>query len=319
MKVTSYRNYRYWEAYLRFFPATYRSFDEAAIHEEWWRWRDSDVHLDRYKPDASNKPGGRIILLHGGGGYSRLLLPYAESLRQRGFEVVVPDLPGFGLTRAAAEDIDYRSWVDLAVDLIAREAPDDLPLFVMGASLGGMVAYAAGRQNDRVSGIISTTLCDPQNPEVRFAFVRSRWMVTHLWPLASLVPEAIKRRIRLPIRWFGRMDKIAADPELSRIVSRDRLGGGRWLPLGFLDSIFRLDVASVEGELNLCPVLLAHPQNDDWTPLQLSDAFFKTITSEKHRVVLTAGGHFPVEADALALLDEAASHFLQEQSEGQTV
>ena len=42
--------------------------------------------------------------------------------RMRGYEVVMPDLPGYGLSLAPTELFDYQRWVDCAADLADVEA-----------------------------------------------------------------------------------------------------------------------------------------------------------------------------------------------------
>ncbi|SIT12157.1 MAG: alpha/beta hydrolase [Thalassolituus maritimus] len=314
VKELTYRNHSYWKNYLKYFPEALRRMDAEKIQEEWWRWGRSDIHLDRYVPTNDVQSPVKAILLHGGGGYSRLLAPYAQSLCEEGHEVVVPDLPGFGLTRADVDDIDYRRWVALVIDLIKREAElSEAPVFVMGASLGGMVAYAVSRNNPDVRGVIATTLCNPEMHDVREAFVRSPWIARYLWPLSRLIPGCVAQRIKLPIKWFGKMKAIANNPDLSLMVSKDKLGGGRCLPLSFLDSIFRLQPpSSLSGD---APVLLIHPAEDVWTPVALSDHFFAGIPGRKFRVILPECGHYPIEEEGLSVMKTTILKFISSECE----
>jgi 3-oxoadipate enol-lactonase len=71
----------------------------------------------------------RVVLLHAGVADSRMWDRQASLLRGRGFEVVAPDLPGFGDEPIPTESFSY-------VDLIARF----LPAVLIGNSFGGRVA-----------------------------------------------------------------------------------------------------------------------------------------------------------------------------------
>ena len=63
-----------------------------------WRWRDSDVHVEHIgNPDAPV----RMLLVHGAGGNSAAMWPYAAHLSKLGAHVTVPDLPGYGETTTA--------------------------------------------------------------------------------------------------------------------------------------------------------------------------------------------------------------------------
>lgn len=82
--------------------------------------------------------GPVVALIHGWGWDSRVLLPLAEALSAHA-QVVLPDLPGYGLNR------DRRcADFDACVDLLASTVPDADSL--VGWSLGGLLAIAwAGR------------------------------------------------------------------------------------------------------------------------------------------------------------------------------
>ncbi len=64
--------------------------------EEWWPWRDHEVHLDCYRgPRAPAK----VILFHGVGTNSRQLSTILGApLHRRGFETIAIDLPEYGVT-----------------------------------------------------------------------------------------------------------------------------------------------------------------------------------------------------------------------------
>jgi len=74
----------------------------------------------------------RVVLLHSAAGDSRLWRHQAEALRGT-FDVVAPDLPGYGRTPMPREEF---SFVDTVVPL--------LPGALVGNSFGGMVALRTG-------------------------------------------------------------------------------------------------------------------------------------------------------------------------------
>jgi alpha-beta hydrolase superfamily lysophospholipase len=303
----SYREVDHWRRYQRFFPEALRCTDATAPVEESWRWGDLDVHVDRYASSAARLT---VVLLHGGGGNGRLLAPIAIGLHREGLEVVAPDLPGYGLTPAGARDFLYDRWVDCAVDLVARERrARNLPVVVFGLSLGGMLAYHAAARSSDVAGVIATTLCDPRERAVREAFVSSPLLVDVAPPVLAAVAPVLGG-LRLPIRWFSKMDRVANDPAFARLIASDPHGGGCRTPLDFLLSIFRMRPAIEPEDFTRCPVLLAHPGDDRWTPLSASRVFFDRLACDKRLVVLDRCGHIPVEEPGVTQFREAIRAFL---------
>ena len=60
-------------------------------------------------------------------------------------------------------------------------------------------------------------------------------------------------------------------------------------------------------DFDACPVLLADPAEDPWTPVQLSRTFFDHIRAPKRLVMLEGAGHFPVEQPGLDQLTDAVA------------
>ena len=110
--------------------------------------------------------------------------------------------------------------------------------------------------------------------------------------------EALRRlvdRRMVPIRWLAPIDRIANDPDLARTCATDPLGAGVSVPLGFLRSWLTFDPGYEAGSFAACPVVLAHPGADRWTPMEVSRRFLDEMTVPTELVVLEGCGHFPVE------------------------
>jgi len=86
----------------------------------------------------------RVVLLHSSLGDSRLWTRQADLLRERGYDAVAPDLPGFGAEPMPTEAF---SFVDVVADL--------LPAILVGNSFGGGIALrTALAQPDRVAKLM---------------------------------------------------------------------------------------------------------------------------------------------------------------------
>jgi alpha-beta hydrolase superfamily lysophospholipase len=255
----SYAEVDHWRKYQRLLPTRMRLSDMLEAAEEWWFWRGAEIHLDRYAVPAAPLT---VVLLHGAEGYGRLLAPFGLLLYKHGYEVVVPDLPGHGLSLAPTGSFSYERWVDCVADLAEAEIQrTGRPVVLFGMSVDGYLAYLAAAQGRKAAGVIVTTLADPRLPIVRDQFARHPWLnrvlTPTLGPLATVFGD-----LRLPIRWFSNMKGIADAPELTCLLRDDPLGGGNRVPLRFLHSLLAIQPAIEPEDFDLCPVLLAHPAAD---------------------------------------------------------
>jgi alpha-beta hydrolase superfamily lysophospholipase len=303
----SYAQVDTWRAYQPFFPEAVRMTERRLPEEEWWRWQDAAVHLDRYR-----HPGApaTVLLLHGGGGYGRMLCPYALLLQQAGYEVVAPDLPGYGLTDAPEEMFSYQAWVECAAHLVTAEARRGRPVVTFGLSLGGYLAYQAAAKSGRAAGVIATTLADPRLPLVRRQFARNALLGVAGRYLTSVL-DAVLGNLRLPIRWLSRMDAIANDPALIALINADPLGGGNRVPVRFLRSVLEMQPVCEPEDFDVCPVLFAQPLADRWTTLEASQPFFDRLRCPKELELLEGCGHLPIEEPGFSRLRDAVHGFLK--------
>lgn len=304
----SYETIDHWRRYQSWFPPQWRCEGDATPSEEWWRWRGCDVHLDRFAaPDAPTK----VLVLHGGGGYGRLLAPLGVALREHGYEALAPDLPGFGLTRVQAKgSISYGDWIECVGALVeAERSRDERPLVLFGASLGGMLAYEVAARTEGVAGVAATCLLDPRDAVVRDAVARNRLLSRLGAPLMQALAPIVDP-IPIPIRLVGKMDRIANDHRLARLCATDPVGGGNSMPTRFLRTYLQARPAVEPEDFSACPILLAHPGEDHWTPLPLSKRFFDRLASPKRLVVLARCGHLPVEEPGVTQLEGALVEFL---------
>lgn len=295
--------------YLACLPAPWRerALTVRAPEALWWPWRGMRVHVACIpRPDAH----ARLLVLHGAGGHSGALWPLAALAAAVGYEVLAPDLPGYGLTAVPDPGaVTYPDWVDCVADLLrTQSATDARPLVLLGGSMGGLLGYSAcARVSDAVAHLLVTCLLDPSNPICWPAL--SRWggaaSVRALRPL--LAPLARGRvsalaRLRVPIRWIAPMHAIANQPALARLCMDDARGGGSRVPLGFLAS-FLFSTPEVAPEaFRRIPVTLIHPTEDRWTPPAMSLAFMQRIAAPTRHVPLEGCGHFPVEEPGLTTL-----------------
>ncbi|HET7468346.1 MAG TPA: alpha/beta hydrolase [Gemmatimonadales bacterium] len=183
-------------------------------------------------------PRALLVALHGLGDHSGLYPMLPDAFVPLGIEIFAPDLRGNG--RSPGQRAYLESWSELREDLrrlmirIRAEHPT-VPLFVLGNSLGGLVAldYAL-LHPEGVRGVIavSTPLGDLGVPRPLMALGRvlSRW-----WPRFSLDtgmdlsglardPEVVERVLHDPL--FHRKGTARLSTEVTATIQRVQAGAG---------------------------------------------------------------------------------------------
>lgn len=257
--------------------------------ETWWSWHGHRVHIARAsRPESS----ARVMAVHGAGGHSGALWPIAALLAERGVDIAAVDLPLYGRTTSPEPAaVRYEDWVRLLVDLVEAEH-DDRPLILLGASIGGLLAYEVAARSSRVATVAATCLLDPRD-------WRARAHMTRFGPVGILGrPLSILARGRLaaamiPMNWVANLSKMSRNPELSRLCANDPRGGGAKVPVGFLASYLRYRHTPPESMTT--PVTLVHPSLDAWTPVELSVRVLRRIAAPTKLIMLRGCGHFPIE------------------------
>lgn len=273
-----------------------------------FKWKTSEVHLDRV---GSSEAPVRMILIHGAGGNSSAMWPYAASFANLGAYVTVPDLPGYGKTKTVnAGAIRYSDWRQFLINLVEKE-DDERPLVIMGASMGGMLAYDAAATTGLASRLIVTCLLDPRSPAVRERLTWHPYLAKIAGPALSLLAGPLQN-VRLPLKWIADMRHISNDAGLVKEVISDKTGGGNKVSLGWMRSFLESSPLIEPEDFTGTTVDMIHPGNDRWTPLSISCEFFDRIAAKKSLTILSNCGHFPVEEPGFSEMLFKVEQIIQE-------
>lgn len=261
--------------------------------------------LRRLNPNAPV----RVLVVHGAGGHSGALWPIASLLPEGQVELAALDMPLYGRTISPdPAAVRYQNWVALLCEFIASE-DDGRPLLLLGASIGGMLAYEVAAQSGRPAAVVATCLLDPRDPHVRAVMTRFGPLGILGGSLARFLPDRFARR-PVPMSWVAALSKMSRDPGLARLCTADLRGGGAKVPLGFLASF--MTYRHLPPEEMQIPVTLAHPAKDDWTPVELSMRWLSRVAAPAELVMLRECGHFPIEDPGLADLVNAVERLSQQ-------
>lgn len=96
-----------------------------------------------------------FVLVHGASHGSWCWYKIAARLRQRGHQVIVPNLPGHGIDRMDPADATLDGYTDA---LCAALAAADMPVTLVGHSMGGIViTQAAERMPEKIAKLVYLT------------------------------------------------------------------------------------------------------------------------------------------------------------------
>lgn len=296
-KLEYYWQLSYWKKYHDFLPPELQYDLNNIPKEEYWRWNDMDIHLDRMENPASPV---KVIILHGAGGNGRIVGLFGNFLYQQGFEYLAPDLIGYGLSQNLKnKNIEYKTWVSCVSDLVDAElSKDNRPVILFGLSVGGMLAYQVAAVNKNVKKIIVTTLADPRSGTVRDDLSRNLLLSRIGFPFMKAF-QKLTDPVKVPIKWLCKMDRITNDPGFSSIFSNDELAGGSRVELRFIRTYMDYHPELEPENFSHCSVLYLHPEKDTWTTLETSKSFYDRLKCPKRFVILENCGHAPYEEPGL--------------------
>lgn len=232
-------------------------------------------------------PRAAVIFVHGLGDHSGLHQVLGERLEPLGIAVVAPDLRGNGRSPGPRGHVER--WDRFRQDLRClfirtRAACPDIPLFLMGFSLGGLVVldYAL-HYPDGVRGVIAVAppLGELGVPRVLLALGR---VVSRIWPGFSL-PTGMD------------LNGLSRDPQVVHDVVTDplfhRLGSAR-LSTEVSGTITELQEQAPGFPL---PILLLHGAADRMVAPEGSRRFIARVRHPDARLIEYPGAYHALLAD----------------------
>jgi pimeloyl-ACP methyl ester carboxylesterase len=294
MKETTYDLQNNWRELMANLPKKLQLDKEQMPLEETWEWNGNGVHIDRYEnADAPCK----IILHHGVGTNGRqMTLLVGHRLAEHGYAIVAPDNLGYGVTNVNQSSIQYEDWVNLMSDLIDAELKrDNQPVFLFGLSAGGMLCVHAAGKNKKVQGIIGLTFMDQRINQVVKETVIHPLMALTIPMVKWMGKMPIVKNFRVPMKWVAKMYTLHNDKKLLKIFLKDRSSSGALVSLEFLSSLVSYQPVVEASDFDICPILLAQPAEDRWTPEHLSTMSLEGVKSEFIIKYLDNASHYPSE------------------------
>ena len=303
-----FKNNTYWKKVEKFLPEYNRISDKYIPEEKTTSYNEINIRLDEYKPKTPSDIS--IVIFHGVGGNGRLLSFIAVPLVKAGYNVICPDLPGYGYT-TYKEPIDYTTWIDVGSFLVNKEIEKEKRVYVFGLSAGGMLAYNIACNTKNVAGLIITNILDNRHQIVRDYSAKNKFQSRVGIKLMILMPKSLQKIVKIAVKEVANMRTIVNDRQLMEILLEDEVASGSSVSVYFLISMIKSIPLIEPEEFSVCPVLLTHPEDDRWTPVEISKLFFDKIKAPKKLKMLENAGHFPIESPGLKQLEQECINFIQ--------
>ena len=227
--------------------------------------------------------GPTVLAIHGLGGSGRYWSNLAARVGDR-FQILAPDLPGFGASDKPNVDYDRTFHLD-ALDAVADRYTPKERTVVVGHSLGGTLsAFWASRHPDRVSGLALVSApfpgaLDGRGPPVhasgssiqRATVAAGRAM----WPAFALPIGLAKGYPFAVVRDFGRQSRRARSWTMWSLLS---------------DPSAEAELDGLRGLRPGTPQLLMHARDDPRVSIA-AEARWAEALPTAHRQVEPQGGH----------------------------
>lgn len=227
--------------------------------------------------DLAENAKALVIINHGFAEYGGRYDYVAQYLKQEAFSVYRYDLRGHGESSGKKGHIDaYQDFIDdcqVIVELARTENPD-LPIFMLGHSMGGLVSVLYALQYpDTLSGqiLVGPALYRlPQVSGVKYYGIKA---------MTSLLP---KMMIKNPVNegLCGDRDVVEAYMNDENILKKASFRMMNQFLISGADKI------KAEEKNYQYPVLILHGEKDSIVPVSISASFYQHIaSSDKTRIV----------------------------------
>ena len=267
------------------------------------------IKIEVYRTDNINNP--TIVFSHGIAGYARVLLPFLMPLFKLGYNIVAPDLEGYGYNNRIKGNFTWNEHLENLKDTVdyARKKFTG-KVFLGGASMGGPLAYACDSRYNCADGLICWCLWDFSDKEFMIKETNTKKMTFVFLPIFKLLSKIIGK-VRLKTYAFISYDTLTDNQEFNDLIKIDPQAG-TLISFRGVSSLLTQSKPDVIHEAYTKPVLLCQPKDDKMTPVYYMRKTFEKINSKNKKYVAFSGPHFPVKKETYQQWSKEVDNFIQE-------
>jgi carboxylesterase len=246
---------------------------------------ESNPGVDPSPFDLPGRGRAAALCLHGLTGTPYEVRSLGEAISAVGIRALGPALPGHNETPEQLAASSYTDWLDAARAEFHRLREDCESVFIVGMSMGGLLALALAEE-ERVDGL---------------AVIGTPLVLHH--PFAWLIPL---------VKYLRPMSPKSQGSDIRDPAARARHVGYRVMPLNSIHELQRLQ-RRVRPQLAriTAPILVAHGVHDRTASPRDAIEIRDSVSSEvREYLLLAASGHIvPVDFDGPALAQAIAEFF----------
>jgi carboxylesterase len=237
------------------------------------------AHADPSRFDLPGDGPAAVLCLHGLTGTPYEVRCLGEALSRQGVRSVGPVLPGHNATPEQLARTRHSEWLEAASDELRGLRGRHERVFVLGLSMGGLLALALASQH-AVDGVVSIG-----------APLRLRHPVTRLIPVLKHVFPMLKKR---------------GGPDIRDDAARARHPGYDRMPLHSVHELQRLQQRVRAGLCDVtAPILVAHGARDRTANPADAEVIHASVSSrERELCIFAESAHVvPVDVDGPRLAE----------------
>lgn len=254
------------------------------------------LEIDIHYMDMGDSALPAILLLHGAFSSSHTFIPWAESLVQEGYRVLLMDLPYFGLSDGFEDNItSYRRSAAVVKALLDHLSIDNI--HIGGNSLGGAVSWYFASEYPALTNSLILIDAVPPNMSTRNTngWINQPWVASFV---SQLTPRFLLKQILRTA--YGDVSKLD-DETVDRYYDILRKKGTRQSILTTQYEDEHTD--PVDRLMGItAPTYLMWGKKDTWIPVLSYDVFILALDIDsENRVLLDDIGHLPMEENPVTV------------------
>ncbi len=233
-----------------------------------------------YRCWAATEPRAILLLVHGLAEHSGRYREFASFFADAGITTYALDHPGHGRSEGKRGHIGrFAEYTDALSQMLslARQAHPQLPMVLLGHSMGGLIAadFLLQHQSEFVAAVLTgAAIQSPQQPP-RIVLIVNR-------VIAAVMPQL--GVLRMDASGISRDPQVVSDYENDPLVYRGKATAGLVTALFSAMSRVVANAASIR-----LPMLIMHGSIDSLTAVDGSKLLHETISSEDKKIVIYDG------------------------------